>query len=225
MTSPIEAAPKGKKWRILIVDDHPIVRQGLSALIAHEPDLEVCGGAEDVPDALRQVEQTRPDLVVVDISLKNGHGIDLITEIKERHERVKMLVWSMFDEKLFAERSLRAGALGYVNKQESIDAVVDAIRQVLQGEIYLSSRMTSRLLHRIRGDTALEQDPVENLSNRELQVFEMLGRGLTTQQIARRLCLSPKTVDTHREKIKTKLNLSNAAELSHRAVQWVLENG
>jgi DNA-binding NarL/FixJ family response regulator len=225
MSSTPEAQTGRGKHRILIVDDHPIVRQGLSALIAHEPDLEVCGGAEDVEEALRLVEQTRPDLVVIDVSLKNSHGIDLITEIKARDERIKMLVWSMFDEKLFAERSLRAGAMGYVNKQESIDQVVDAIRQVLRGEVYLSSQMTSRLLHRIAGGAFLEQDPIQNLSDRELQVFEMIGRGMTTQQIARKLQLSPKTIETHREKIKTKLNLRNAAELGRHAVRWVLENG
>ncbi|MHC4405247.1 MAG: response regulator transcription factor [Planctomycetota bacterium] len=211
------------KWRILIADDHPIVRQGLAALITHEADMEVCGGAESVADALSQVDSVHPDLVVVDISLKDSHGIDLITQIKARDQGIKMLVWSMFDEKLFAERCLRAGAMGYVNKQESIDQVVDAIRRVLQGEIYLSSPMTSRLLHRVSGHNLMEQDPIENLSNRELQVLEMIGQGMTTRQIARKLSLSPKTVETHREKIKTKLNLKNAAELGRRAVQWVLE--
>jgi DNA-binding NarL/FixJ family response regulator len=225
MSSNGEPQARHRKRKILIVDDHPIVRQGLAALINHEPDLEVCGGAEDVAQALQEVQRTRPDLIVVDISLKESHGIDLIKQMRTRDERIKMLVWSMFDEKLYAERSLRAGAMGYINKQESIDKVVDAIRQVLRGEIYLSSNMTTRLLHRVAGGTLLDRDPIQDLSDRELQVFDMIGRGLTTQQIARKLHLSPKTVETHREKIKTKLKLTNATQLSRQAVRWVLENG
>lgn len=225
MTPSAEARRRPRKYRVLIVDDHPIVREGLAQLIAHEPDIEVCGGAEDVSEAIEQVKATDPHLVVVDISLKESNGIDLISRLKAHHKGIKMLVWSMFDEKLFAERALRAGALGYISKQESIDEVVDAIHQVLRGEIYLSPSMTGRLLHRVRGGSALAEDPVAGLSNRELAVFEMIGEGLTTKQIARKLHLSPKTIEAHREKIKAKLRLANAAELSRRAVQWVLERG
>lgn len=210
--------------RVLIVDDHPVVRRGLAELISDEPDLEVCGEASDAPDALRQVETRRPDVVVVDISLQSGNGIELIQQIKERDERIKTLVSSMHDESLFAERALRAGAMGYINKQEPTEKVIDAIREVLSGQVYLSARMANRLLQSVVGGETLEQDPIGSLSNRELEVFELIGQGLTTKKIAGRLHLSPKTIETHREKIKTKLNLSNSTELSRRAVQWVLEN-
>lgn len=211
------------KQRILVVDDHPIVCRGLRELVAGEPDLEVCGEAGDVAEALRQLDATRPDVVVIDLSLKGGHGIDLIEKISSRDDRIRMLVSSMHDESLFAERVLRAGARGYISKQESPDKIIDALRQVLRGEIYLSPRMTNRILHRAVVGKPVEYDPIEGLSNRELQVFEMIGQGLGTKQIAQRLHLSHKTVETHREKIKTKLNLSNSAELSRRATQWVLE--
>lgn len=209
--------------RILIVDDHPIIRHGLAALIACEQDLEVCGEASDTPEALRQVEATQPHLVIVDISLKSGHGIDLIEQIKAKNDTIKMLVLSIHDEFLFAERALRAGAMGYVNKQEAIETIIGAIRTVLRGETYLSARMANRLLHKVVGGR-LERNPVEGLSNRELEVFEMIGQGLTTKQIAGKLYLSPRTIKNHREKIKVKLNLPNEQELIHRAVQWVLEN-
>jgi len=225
MANSSEVQAKHTKHKILIVDDHPIVRQGLATLVANEPDMEVCGGANDAMTALQQIEALHPDLVVIDISLKNSNGIELIKQVKARDDRIKMLVWSMFEETLFAERSLRAGAMGYINKQEPTEQVVEALRQVLRGDIYLSEAMTDRLLHRVGGGKPLEQDPVATLSNRELEVFQLIGQGRTTQQIARRLDLSTKTVETHREKIKMKLNLRNSAELSRRAVQWVLEHG
>ena len=213
------------KHKVLLVDDHPLVRRGLADLIAGEPDLEVCGQASDVAEALQEVERTHPDLVVIDLTLKGGHGIDLIEKIKARSEQVRMLVSSMHDEMLFAERVLRAGAMGYVTKQESPETLLGAVRQVLRGEVYLSARMTSRLLHRVAAGGPPLESPLEILSNREIEVFEMIGQGLTTLQIARRLELSPKTIETHREKIKQKLNLKNSAELSRRAVQWVLDRG
>jgi len=210
--------------RVLIVDDHPVVRRGLAELINDEPDLEVCGEACDASDALRQVEVKHPDVVVVDISLQSGNGIELIQQIKERDDRIKTLVSSMHDESLFAERALRAGAMGYLNKQEPTEKVIDAIREVINGQVYLSSKMANRLLQSVVGGETLDQDPIGSLSNRELEVFELIGQGLTTKKIAGRLHLSPKTIETHREKIKTKLNLSNSTELSRRAVQWVLEH-
>jgi len=220
----INSQPQPNRYKILIVDDHPIVRRGLRELVADEPDLEVCGEAETVADALRQVEATGPDVVVVDLTLKGGHGLDLIREIKARNERIKMLVSSMHDESLFAERVLRAGAAGYISKQESPDRIIGALRQVLRGEIYLSSRMANRLLHRVTAGEPLEKSPIETLSDRELQVFEMIGRGQTTKQIAQSLSLSHKTIEAHREKIKIKLNLKNSSELSRHATQWVLES-
>lgn len=213
------------KRRVLIVDDHPIVCRGLRELLADEPDLEVCGEAGDVPEAMRQLDAARPDVVVIDLSLKGGHGIELIKMIKARDDRIRMLVSSMHDESLFAERVLRAGAMGYISKQEAADKIIDALRQVLRGEIYLSSRMTRRILQRAVVGKPVEHDPIENFSNRELEIFEMIGQGLGTKQIASKLHLSHKTVETHRENIKSKLNLANSTELGRRATQWVLENG
>jgi DNA-binding NarL/FixJ family response regulator len=212
-----------KKYKVLIVDDHPIVRRGLAELIAMESDLEVCGEAADMADALKAIESNSPDVAIVDISLKNGHGLELIEHVKANHGSVKMLVSSMHDEMLFAERSLRAGALGYIPKQEATENLLDAIRHVLRGEIYLTARMANRLMHNLVTNQ-VNDDPIKNLSNRELEVFEMIGQGLTTQQIARKLKLSAKTIETHREKIKSKLDLKNSTELNRRAVQWVLEN-
>jgi DNA-binding NarL/FixJ family response regulator len=211
--------------KILIVDDHPIVRKGLAELIAPEPDLDICGEAEDVAGALEQVRALRPDLAVIDISLNDSHGLDLIARIKASYPEVKMLVWSMFEENVFAERALRTGAMGYITKRQSIDKVVDVIRQVLRGEMYLSPEMTRLFLQRAGGGEPPEEDPVCRLTDRELEVLRMIGNGMTTQKIAHQLGLSPKTVESHREKIKTKLDLHDAAQLTQRAVQWVLENG
>jgi DNA-binding NarL/FixJ family response regulator len=207
----------------MIVDDHPLVRRGLAETIANESDMEVCGEAADATEALRLVESVRPQVMIVDLSLKSGHGIDLIEQIKARDDQIKMIVSSMHDEALFAERVLRAGAMGYLNKQEPTERLVDAIRQVMRGETALSPRMANRLLHSVVGGESWGQDPMQTLSNRELEVFDMIGQGMSTKQIAGKLRLSHKTIETHREKIKTKLNLNNASELSHRAVQWVLE--
>ena len=215
-----------KSVRIVIVDDHPIVREGLAARINRQPDLQVCGEAEDVPTAIEIIKSTRPDLVIVDMSLKAGHGLDLIKKIKSRAEDVKMLVSSMYDESLYAERALRAGAQGYINKQEMSEKIIDAIRHVLEGKIYLSQAMTERLLQRAVGAAPeLKQSPIETLSDRELEIFKMIGKGMTTRTIANELHLSVKTVETHRENIKGKLNIPNSAELSREAVQWVMENG
>ena len=215
-----------RKVKILIVDDHPIVREGLAARLACQPDLIVCGEAEDVADALELVKTTQPDLMIVDLSLKSGQGLDLIKKVKARFENTKMLVSSMYDESLYAERALHAGALGYINKQEISDKIVDAIRQVMDGKIYLSLPMTERLLQRaIGGSPQTVQSPMETLSDRELEVFKMIGAGKITRHIAGELHISVKTVETHRENIKTKLDLANSTELSRAAVQWVIENG
>ncbi len=211
--------------KILIVDDHPIVRRGLAELLARQLEIEVREGPDNVADALKDVESFRPDLVVVDMSLNEGSGLELIGKIKADHPKIKTLVWSMFDEKVFAERVMQAGAMGYVNKKEPVENMVFAVRKVLQGDVYLSPQMTTRLLHRACGGHAPNGDPIHSLSNRELEVFQMLGRGLTTKQIGKKLRLSPKTIESHRENIKAKLDLKNAAELNRRAVQWVLENG
>jgi len=227
MTKPMSKTPmsnKAEKSKVLIVDDHPIVRHGLGELIERQSDLEMSGEAADVAEALRQVEANRPDVAVVDISLNDENGIELIEQIKALYPDVKVLVSSMHDEKTYAGRALRAGAMGYINKRESIRKVVDAVRQVLRGEVYLSPAMASQLLHRAALGEPLDHDPVEALSNRELEVFEMIGQGQTTQQIARKLDLSPRTIETHRKNIKEKLNLQNGAQLTRTAFQWVQEN-
>jgi DNA-binding NarL/FixJ family response regulator len=222
-SAPALAKSISTKRRIMIVDDQPIVRQGLARLMAHEPDLELCGGAEDAKEALEAVQKLRPDLVVVDLSLKNSHGLELIKQIKAFDKSIKVLVWSMFDELLFAERSLRAGAGGYIDKQEPVEKVIEAIRHVLCGEVCVSARMTNRLLCRMGGGEVPDQDPIHSLSDRELEVFELIGRGMTIQQIAARSQLSVKTVEGYRENVKKKLDLKNSAELARRAVQWMLE--
>jgi DNA-binding NarL/FixJ family response regulator len=212
--------------RILIVDDHPVVRNGLRMLIDDEPDLIVCGEAGDADEAIRVLDAKKPDLVIVDLSLKGSSGLELIKRIKSRTATSKMLVSSMFDESLYAERVLNAGALGYVSKQEAMEKVVEAIRCVLSGRVYLSAAMSDRMLHRLaRDQKAPERSPVETLSDRELEVFEMIGRGRTTAEIANQLHLSVKTVETHREKVKAKLGLKSAAELYQYAVRWVMEQG
>ncbi|MBN1852087.1 MAG: response regulator transcription factor [Pirellulales bacterium] len=219
------AQGRSRSHRVFIVDDHPIVRRGLGELISDEPDMEVCGDAEDSKEALKKIAVLRPDIVIVDLTLKSGHGLELIQQIRAQNQKVKILVSSMHDELLFAERVLRAGAMGYISKQSSPDMIINAMRQVLRGEIYLSSRMANRLLNRVTGGGTLEQDPIQNLTDRELEVFQMIGRGLSTKQIAGQLGLSYKTIETHREKIKTKLNLNNSSELSRQATQWILEKG
>jgi DNA-binding NarL/FixJ family response regulator len=193
-------------------------------IVAQEPDLEIFEGADNVEGAYRQVREIRPAVVVVDVSLKDSHGIELILLVKDFDPEIKMLVWSMFDEKIYAERTIRAGAMGYIGKQEPIENVIAAIRCVLGGNMYLSPLMTNVILRRLGGGE-IDSNPVAALSNREIEVFQMLGRGMTTKTIATKLGISPKTIEAHRERIKTKLNLKNASELNCHAVQWVLENG
>jgi DNA-binding NarL/FixJ family response regulator len=213
--------------RILIVDDHPIVRQGYTQLIGNQPDLEVCGFAESEEDALRQVKAMQPDLVVIDLTLKDSHGIELIKQLAPRVPLVKMLVVSAHDENLFADRALDAGALGYINKQEATERLIDGIRTVLAGEVYLSQRMTRQLLRRRVGHTlsaSPDQSPIALLTDRELQVFRFMGEGLSSKEIADKMFLSRKTVDRYRENIKSKLDIAHSAQLVQRATPWVLEN-
>ena len=212
---------------IFVVDDHPLIREGLKARIESEPDLIVCGEAADAPEALAQLKSAAPHLVIVDLALKSSQGLDLIKEIKSRFSQLKMLVVSAYDETLYAERSLRAGASGYVNKQEVQDTIIHAIRTVLGGQRYLSQQMTQRLLASAigGGEEATSDDPAVCLSDRELQVFQLIGQGTSTSAIAKQLHLSVHTIDSHRENIRRKLRLANGAELMQRAVQWVLENG
>lgn len=216
-----------KRARVLIVDDHPAVREALAVRIGRQSDLEVCGEAADLSEALRLLANTQPDVVVVDISLKTGCGIDLIGRIKARNEKVRMLVWSTHSESLYAERALRAGALGYVNKDQATDKIVEGIRRVLEGKVYLSDAMVERMLHRTVGEECAEisRSPLAALANRELEVFRLIGQGVKTVDIAKRLHLSIKTIETYRDRIREKLDLRDGTELTHYAVQWVLENG
>lgn len=213
-----------QKTRIMIVDDHPIVREGYSRLIEREPTLQVCAEADSKVGAIKQIMNDQPDLIIVDLSLKDGSGLELIKDIKSQFKQIKMLTVSMHDETLFAERCIRAGALGFVNKQQAPEQLIEAIYRVLKGKVFLSSEITERMICRsIGSDNYSDQSPIESLSDRELEVFEQIGQGETTRKIAEKLNLSPKTVETYRENIKHKLNLENATELTRNAIQWVLE--
>jgi DNA-binding NarL/FixJ family response regulator len=215
-----------KRARILIVDDHPAVREALAIRIGRQRDLEVCGEAADLSEALRLVTDTQPDVAVVDISFKTGDGIDLIKRIKIRNDHVRILVWSMHSESLYAERALRAGALGYINKDQATDKIVEAIRRVLEGKVYLSHEMAEKLLHRAVGRREdLTRSPLDALADRELEVFRLIGQGVKTADIAEQPHLSVKTVETYRDRIRHKLNLTDGTKLAHYATQWVLENG
>jgi DNA-binding NarL/FixJ family response regulator len=212
------------RLRIAIVDDHPLVREGLAARISAQPDMEVCGEADDIESAMEMIVAKRPDLVIVDIALRDGHGIDLIKRIVAAGINTRMLVVSAYDESLFAERALRAGALGYINKQELQGKVVEALRTVLRGERYLSSAMAQRLIAQAIGSKAAAGG-TEALTDRELQIFQLVGRGKSTREIANELNVSVHTIDSHREHIRAKLDLRSGTELIQRAVQWHIENG
>jgi DNA-binding NarL/FixJ family response regulator len=210
------------RHRILIVDDHPIFRTGLAQLINQENDLSVCGEADDYHGALKAVENLKPAMVIVDITLKDMSGIDLIKEIRKLHKGINMLVISMHDESLYAERALRAGAKGYVMKQEAADSIVAAIRQVIAGGIYASPKMTEQMLSRFVDVSADSiESPLKALTDRELEVFHLIGEGLGISEIGLRLHLSVKTIGTYRERIKEKLNLKNSTELLRYALNWV----
>lgn len=211
--------------QLVIVDEHPVVRQGIMAIVAHEPDIQVCGEAGDMADAIQQVAALSPDVAVIDISLKSGNGIDLVKRIKAEYPAVRMLVWSMFPDSLYAARVLRAGALGYLNKADSTAQLLEAIRTVCQGKVYLTEDTARLLLQDVFADKSREEGtlPLERLSDRELEVFRMIGEGCSTQQIAERLWVSVSTVETYRQRIKSKLNLQHGTELVHSAVQWLLE--
>lgn len=209
--------------QILLVDDHPIVRQGIRCLIEREVGLTICGEAEDAQTALALIEQTRPDLVVVDLSLKRSNGLNLILDIKRRWADVRILVLSMYDEEVYAERVLRAGASGYVMKQDAPTKITNAIRAVLNESFYVSENVSSRLLQKmVKGRAAASW--FDTLSDRELQVFQMIGEGLTYPRIADTLVLSVKTVESHVEHIKRKLSIRTGRDLLQRATEWVLRS-
>lgn len=220
--TPARPAPTDKKISIFIVDDHPLVRQGLAQVINAEADMNVCGEAEDAPKALHLVNAKDPDLVIVDISLRGNNGLELIKNIKALKHNLPILVFSMHDETVYAQRALRAGARAYVMKQESADKIVTAIRRIMSGDIYVSNRVADQVLHQlVNGSGDPGGSPVDRLSDRELEVIQLIGRGLSTREIASSLNLSVKTIESHRAHIKEKLNLRNATELVQFSVQWV----
>jgi DNA-binding NarL/FixJ family response regulator len=212
------------KTRIFIVDDHPLLRRGLSELINREPDMVFCGEAEDSPSAIKAISQIKPDLVIVDISLKGYNGIELIKNIKAFDPKIQVLVLSMHDESIYAMRVLKAGAKAYVMKQEVVDKVMEAVRRIRAGKVFVSERVASRMLDQVvvGGDPAPDS-PVDLLSDRELEIVNMIGSGLPTREIAAKLHISIKTVESHRARIKEKLNLQNAIQLVQFCVRWVEE--
>jgi len=214
------------KKRILIVDDHPMMRQGLAQLIGAEPDMAICGEAENAEQALDAIKPLKPDLVLADISLPGKNGLELIKDFQAIQPDLPVLVISMHDESLYAERVLRAGGRGYIMKQEGGKKLMDAIRQVLEGKIYVSQKMSADILEMFSGRRAgAESSPVEKLTDREFEVFQLIGQGKSTRDIAEQLHLSMKTVDVHRANIKTKLKLKSAVELVRFAVRWVESQG
>lgn len=213
-----------RKNRILIIDDHVMVREGVAEIIKHEPDLDVCGTATTANEGLQAVKKLQPDLVLVDITLPGKNGIEFIKDARVLYPDLRILVMSMHDESLYADRVLRAGGRGYIRKQEGGDKLIEAMRQVLRGEIAVSARMTGRLLETFSGRKKMDS-PLENLSDRELEVFQLIGQGKTMKQIADDLHLSPKTIEVHRSHIREKLRIASAAELISYAARWSETHG
>lgn len=213
------AAPRRR--RIMIVDDHPIVRQGLRRLMEAEPDLEVCGEAETAREAKSMIRELRPDGVIVDVSLAQGDGLELVKDARAHYPTLPLLVLSMHDEVIYAERMLSAGANGYIMKQAASDQFLVALRRVLEGGIYVSEMVGNSMIEKFAaGGAYASANPVDSLSNRELQVLHMIGKGLSTRQTAEALNLSIKTIESHRQRIKRKLSLTTAAQLMQYAVNW-----
>ena len=213
---------KETRKKVLIVEDHPIMRGGLAQLIGQQSDLVVCGEVESAHAALDEIEASEPDIALVDISLKDSNGIELIKDIKIRWPKLPVLILSMHEESFYAERALRAGAHGYVTKAEVSTKVIDGIRQVLSGGVYVSDKISSKMLHKLVGGSKdLDVFPIDRLSDREFEVFELIGQGLQTREVADKLHLSVKTVEAHRDHIRQKLNLESANAVLRYAVQWV----
>lgn len=213
-----------QKYKILIVDDHPVVRQGLHQLISGDERLSICGEAKSAAECISMLEELSPDMILTDISLEGTDGIELTKEVRQINPNIPVLVFSIHGEELYAERALNAGANGYLMKQENPDILLKAIHQVMAGDIFLSTEMTSRMLRKMSGSKKTPQPQktgVEQLSDRELEVFKLIGQGLTTRRIAEKLNLSVKTIETYRMHIKEKLELNDATELMHHAVHWV----
>lgn len=214
------------KHRIFLVDDHPVTREGVRVLIDQEPDLVVCGQADSAPAALQLIQRLKPDLAVVDITLKTTSGIELMKNVKALLPDLPVLIMSMHDESLYAERALRAGAKGYVMKHEASDRILVAIRSVIAGDLYLSEKMKEKMLHRlVRSRKNEVVFTIDTLSDREMEVFQLIGNGFGTRQIAEKLNLSVKTIDSYREHLKLKLRLEKGSDLVRHAIQWVRSEG
>jgi DNA-binding NarL/FixJ family response regulator len=223
MATKPQLAAQPKKYRVLLVDDHPIVRQGLALLIDREPDLCVCGEAEGAHSAFHAITTLCPDIVVLDISLSGPDGLDVLKELRLKTSSLPVLILSMHDESIYAERAMRAGANGYIMKQEATEKVLVAIRRILQGDVYLSDRLTTTMLqHYVRGSSPSKLSPLVNLTDRELEVFRLIGEGHATRQIADELHLSVKTIESYQAHIKEKLALRNARELVQHAIEWTV---
>ena len=215
----------GSATRVLILDDLPIIRERLAELVEAEPDLMVCGEADDAREAMRMMGTARPALVVTSLSLKNGHGLDFVKDVHSHYPQLLILVFSVYDELVYAERALRAGARGFIRKQESTRELLRAIRCVLDGEIYMSERVTvTKVTRFFTRPSTKEMPPLEQLSDRELQVLQLVGQGRSTRQIATALSVDVKTIETYRARIKVKLNLGTAPELAHYARKWLEES-
>ena len=209
----------GGKARVLVVEDHPIVRRGLIDLIDGEADLECCGEAADADEALQLLESCAPDAAVVDVALRGRNGIDLVKDIRVRRPGLPVLVLSMYDETLYAERALRAGAMGYVMKQEATEKVLSALRRILNGHVYLSEALSSTMVRRVVVGSGAGESPLNQLSDRELEVLQLIAQGLPTREIAQRLHRSVKTIESHRENLKAKLGLRSGSELVRYAIE------
>jgi DNA-binding NarL/FixJ family response regulator len=210
------------KKKIFIVDDHPVVRDGLVKLIEQEHDLKVCGDSDEAAEALRSISELKPDVAIVDIGLKHSDGIDLTRNIKARHPKIPVVVLSIHDESVYAERALRAGASGYLMKEAASNDIITAVRTVLSGEVYVSDRMTKKFLgNAFQGSSDIAGDQVDKLSEREFEIFRLIGKGYKVSQIADRMHLSVKTIETYRTRIKEKLNITDASTLLQYAIKWV----
>ncbi len=209
--------------RIMIVDDHPALCEGLGHRIDAQPDLEVCGQAADVDEALAKIGDLHPEVIIVDIALKNSDGLELIKSVDKRYKHVRTLVHSMYEEAVYADRCLHAGAMGYLNKEADPNEVIKAIREIRDGRVYVSAAMTRQIVSRTVKGGEPQADPIDTLTDRQLEIFRLLGEGYNSHQLAERLCISVHTVDTHRDNIKRKLNVDSGSEVNRRAVLWVAE--
>jgi DNA-binding NarL/FixJ family response regulator len=219
--SPLPVRP----WKIMLVDDHPVVRECLDIRISREPDLVVCASVGEASSALPAIAEHQPDLVIIDITLPDGHGLELVKDIHARHPGLRLLVFSMHDETLYGERMLRAGASGYVMKKDPPERVVEAVREILAGRLAVSDALSQKMLNAFRGQAVPAASGMELLSDRELEVFQLLGQGMGTREISEHLRRGIKTIETYRNRIKDKLDIGSASELVARAAAWAASRG